>query len=125
MNNWRLDAACRGMDVNMFFADDDRREQPDGTIKAICASCDVSAECLADALEDPNTMGIRAGMTFAQRRRERHARGMTIRQPTGHGTYAGYRAHQKAGSQPCDSCQAAGSKYLREWRLQRSGFGKA
>jgi len=125
MSNWRLEAACRGMDVAMFFADDDRREQPDGTIKALCASCDVSAECLADALEDPSTMGIRAGMTFAQRRRERYARGMNIRQPTGHGTYAGYRAHQKAGSLPCNECKTAGGKYLREWRLQRSGFGKA
>ena len=113
------------MDVNLFFADDNRREQPCATVKALCASCPVASECLAEAVNDGETMGIRAGTTYAQRRRERYAMGMNVRKPTEHGTYAGYRAHQKAGSIPCDPCKTAGGKYLREWRLQRSGFGKA
>ena len=125
MTNWRLDAACRGMDVNLFFADTNQKEHVSDTVKALCASCEVSAECLSEAVGNGETMGIRAGTTYAERRRERYVMGMNIRKPTGHGTYAGYRAHQKAGSIPCQPCQIAGGKYLREWRLQRSGFGKA
>lgn len=125
MSNWRLEAACRGMDVNLFFADDDRREQPSQVVKDTCASCTVAKDCLADAVKDASTIGIRAGLTTSQRRKERYALGIRIQQPAAHGTYAGYRAHQRMGTEVCQPCHIAGGKYLREWRLQRSGFGKA
>ena len=125
MTNRGLKAGWRSMDINRIFGENNVKEYVADTVKALCASCDVASECLSEAIGNRETMGIRAGTTYQERRRERTARGMNIRQPTGHGTYAGYRAHQKVKSIPCEPCQIAGGKYLREWRLQRSGFGKA
>jgi WhiB family redox-sensing transcriptional regulator len=67
--NWREGAACRGMDVNMFFPE----KGGQGTVttkkaKAICASCPVQEHCLSFALEADERIGIYGGTSERQRR---------------------------------------------------------
>jgi hypothetical protein len=47
---WHAQAACRGMGTAMFFPG--RTDDLDDA-RAVCARCNVKAECLAAALEDP------------------------------------------------------------------------
>lgn len=42
---WKQDAACRGMDPDIFFPG--RGDHADAKIKSICATCNVTAECEA------------------------------------------------------------------------------
>lgn len=63
MKAWWLEAACRGMDPNVFFTESKTKV---AKAKAICAECPVREDCLADALEMPEHLqeyGIRAGLT--------------------------------------------------------------
>lgn len=64
--DWRDSAACLGHDSEMWFpAGEKSRDdllQAAGA-KAICATCPVQAECLADA----DGWGIRAGLTADER----------------------------------------------------------
>jgi WhiB family redox-sensing transcriptional regulator len=72
--SWIRKAACRGWSTSLWFPE---RGDPDNgrTAKRICASCPVSVECLAEALElsdDANaSTGIWAGLSGTQRRRAR------------------------------------------------------
>ncbi len=55
------EAACRGMDVNIFFTE---RGDVAGVrrAKAVCEGCPVQAECLAYALRQPHSLqGIWGG----------------------------------------------------------------
>ena len=66
--SWRARAACAGEDYEMFFAS---RSDPGGSrtikmAKAVCARCDVSSQCLKDALSN-NDYGIWGGTTEAER----------------------------------------------------------
>jgi hypothetical protein len=47
---WHAQAACRGMGTAMFFPG--RTDDLDDA-RAVCARCNVKADCLAAALEDP------------------------------------------------------------------------
>lgn len=70
--SWRELAACRGMDTRIFFPE----QGEDIRIpKAVCESCPVSAECLAEA-EENHELGVWGGTT----RRGRGQR-MAIRRP--------------------------------------------
>lgn len=40
---------------------------------------------------------------------------------TGHGTYAGYRKHQREGSPACQECKDAQASYSREYYEKRGG----
>jgi WhiB family redox-sensing transcriptional regulator len=59
---WRADAACLGMGADLFFFEGN----PAPSLVAICQSCPVCAECLADALEH-GEMGWRGGTSEPQR----------------------------------------------------------
>jgi WhiB family redox-sensing transcriptional regulator len=68
---WHLDAACVGIDPEIFYPLD---LAPDSAgvaaAKRICAGCPVRTECLADVLaaEDPaRRWGISGGTTPAER----------------------------------------------------------
>lgn len=76
---WWERGACRGADLALFDAPDShprRTGAPErkriAAAKAICARCEVVAECLADSvlLPDPS---IRGGLTAAERRAQRKA----------------------------------------------------
>ena len=58
---WRQDAACLGLDTELFFPVDDRAASVEPP-RRVCRGCPVRATCLADVLatEDPaRRFGIR------------------------------------------------------------------
>ncbi|MCW3156462.1 WhiB family transcriptional regulator [Micropruina sp. KQZ13P-5] len=64
MDSWPMMAKCRGMQDDLF---------PDGAdqkrVRTICYSCQVRAECLAEALDNRIEWGVWGGMTERERRR--------------------------------------------------------
>lgn len=99
--SWRHDAACRGMDVDLFFPhDNDWREAEHG--KAVCAVCPVADECLGENLYEP--YGVFGGTTPVERRALRRRLGLRQPQPEArHGTQSRYIHHKCR----CGACQAA------------------
>lgn len=73
--DWRGDAACRGLDPELFF--------PEGSAgpallevreaKVVCARCPVRAQCLDFAMRAGVAFGIWGGATERERRTMRHA----------------------------------------------------
>jgi WhiB family redox-sensing transcriptional regulator len=68
--DWRQDAACQGVDPELFFPDSGQRPQA-AQAKAICAGCAVRGPCLQAALHGPQAhddhSGIFAGTTARDR----------------------------------------------------------
>ena len=80
--DWRADAACQGLDTELFFPADDRISSTE-TPRRVCHGCPVRAACLADVLstEDPALrFGIVGGTTPGERR-SLHRAGLTITAP--------------------------------------------
>ena len=76
---WRDDAACVGLDTELFFPVDDRAASVE-TPRRVCRGCPVRTACLADALatEDPaRRFGIVGGTTPGERR-TLHRAGLTL-----------------------------------------------
>lgn len=65
---WRRHRACRGVDTNVFFPDDDESAGP---AVAICGGCTVRLACLSYALTYRIDDGVWGGLTETQRRRHR------------------------------------------------------
>jgi len=74
--DWVSTAACRGMDPNVFFPE---RGRPLSDIRAICAGCPASDECLEYALANNEHHGVWGGMSERQRRTIRRVRTTTPR----------------------------------------------
>lgn len=68
---WHEAAACRGKPTDWWLPVGGRGSRPPPEALALCRSCAVRAECLAEALTDPQTMGIWGGTTEGERRRIR------------------------------------------------------
>jgi WhiB family redox-sensing transcriptional regulator len=68
---WKEQAACRGLDTNVFFSDD---EADKAAAKATCAECPVRAACLEFALASRQHDGIWGGLDELERRRLRRRR---------------------------------------------------
>jgi WhiB family transcriptional regulator, redox-sensing transcriptional regulator len=72
--DWRLDAACRDVDPELFFPEPGQRPQAVAA-KQVCASCAVRGPCLQAALHGPQARedhsGIFAGTTARERVRLR------------------------------------------------------
>jgi WhiB family transcriptional regulator, redox-sensing transcriptional regulator len=68
--NWREDAACTGVDSDIFFpsAED---ESATSAAKAICEQCPVRDACLQYALATNQTAGVWGGLDAGERRRMR------------------------------------------------------
>ena len=68
---WQVTAACRGMDVNLFYLPDSVRGQRKRahtvSAKAICNTCPVTAECLARAIKVGEPDGVWGGLTVSER----------------------------------------------------------
>lgn len=64
--DWRRQAACRGVDPEVFYPvnDEDAEEA-----KEICAGCPVRQPCLEWALSDRERFGVWGGLTERERRR--------------------------------------------------------
>ncbi len=67
---WREAAACRNLDVAVFFPTD---ESEDATLeaKAICVTCPVAESCLQYALSTNQPEGVWGGLDSNERRRLR------------------------------------------------------
>lgn len=137
---WRLDAACRGVNPELFFApgrndDRGRRLRTLGDMQraqalAYCARCPVRDACLDYALRF-DELGIWGGTTYRERRRLRNelaGRGVELHNRpevdllprvtaigvdylAGCGTAAAYRRHLRRGETPCPACADAASRY--------------
>jgi WhiB family redox-sensing transcriptional regulator len=69
--DWRQEAACRGLDTNVFFPVTDEEAEE---AKAVCAACPVREECLEFALLTRQEDGVWGGLTEVERRRLRRRR---------------------------------------------------
>lgn len=79
--DWQLDAACRGMDSDLFYHPDGergpRREQRIQRAKAICSACPVLSQCRSMALKSREPYGIWGGMSEEEREALFRARRVT------------------------------------------------
>jgi WhiB family redox-sensing transcriptional regulator len=82
---WRLQAACRGVDPELFYpvGDVGRPVLDDGVTpieretikaKAVCARCDVRQECLDYAILNGEEYGVWGGLTYPERKKVARAR---------------------------------------------------
>ena len=69
--DWRDEAACVGLDTNIFFPVTDADAHH---AKAVCASCPVREECLEWAIATRQSDGVWGGLTEDERRRLRRRR---------------------------------------------------
>jgi WhiB family redox-sensing transcriptional regulator len=73
LTRWWDHAACRGMDLTMFIFEPGERysRKKIGEAKAVCATCIVRPECLAESLKYSTTQlecyGIWGGLTWKER----------------------------------------------------------
>src|SRR5262245_46174966 len=65
-SSWRDQAACRGLDPEVFYP---VSEEEEATAKSICADCTVRQSCLEHAITHRETEGICGGATERERRR--------------------------------------------------------
>jgi WhiB family redox-sensing transcriptional regulator len=64
---WRKRAACRGIDVEIFFPETE--DEDVDAAKAVCETCPVREACLEHALAHREREGIWGGTTERERRR--------------------------------------------------------
>jgi WhiB family redox-sensing transcriptional regulator len=72
-NDWRPEAACRGLDPELFFSSDDianrqERLEREAEAKAVCTRCTVRTDCLSYALDAGERYGVWGGLTAQERR---------------------------------------------------------
>jgi WhiB family redox-sensing transcriptional regulator len=72
---WRLIAACRGMDPDVFHPPDERHDT--SRARATCKKCPVWSDCLDYAIGANELLGIWGGMNRRQREVERRRRERT------------------------------------------------
>ena len=72
--DWTADAACRDLDVDLFFPDS---ESDSGRALEICAVCPVREACLDFALRTRQHDGVWGGATETERKRIRRRMGRT------------------------------------------------
>ena len=68
---WQAQGACRDMDSNLFYYEDQERgpakEARIANAKAVCEGCKVKTECLEFALQINEQYGIWGGLTPEER----------------------------------------------------------
>lgn len=69
--SWRNQAACRGMDADLFYPD---RGESLAEARAVCRRCPVQAECLGTAVAQGERFGVWGGSSERQRRDLRRQR---------------------------------------------------
>ena len=71
---WHARAACRGAGTTAFVLGPGANAAVMARVRAICATCPVTVQCLDFAMSDPDTMGIWSGTSAQQRRAMRAGR---------------------------------------------------
>ena len=69
--DWRTDAACSGVDSDIFFPVSEEDPEATAQAKAICAECPVREACLQYALATNQSAGVWGGLDAGERRRMR------------------------------------------------------
>jgi WhiB family transcriptional regulator, redox-sensing transcriptional regulator len=64
VEDWIAQAACRATDPDELFVQGAAQNR----VKAVCMTCPVRTECLADALDHRVEFGVWGGMTERERR---------------------------------------------------------
>lgn len=67
--SWRQRGACRGLDPNTFYPDEEDEVEASAAAKVICGVCPVQESCLEFALSSRESQGIWGGATARERRR--------------------------------------------------------
>ncbi len=70
---WMRDAACRGMDPELFFPARGYTGHDMAPAKAVCSTCPVIRDCLAYALRNGEKVGVWGGLSEQERRRRRRS----------------------------------------------------
>jgi WhiB family redox-sensing transcriptional regulator len=65
-DTWKLMAACRGVDSNVFYPETDDAAGP---AKAVCGRCPVRLVCLQSAIRNRERYGVWGGLTEGERSR--------------------------------------------------------
>ena len=76
--SWKTEAACKDLDVDIFFT---ASEADAGPAKSVCATCPVRQACLDYAIVTRQEDGVWGGMTESERRRERRRRRLGVARP--------------------------------------------
>lgn len=67
-DNWREQAACKGMDVRLFFPESGGNGiNTAKQAKKVCATCPVTGPCLEYGLRTSDREGIYGGLSHKQR----------------------------------------------------------
>ena len=69
--SWRKDAACSGIDSEIFFPASEEDAESIAQAKAVCAECPVREACLQYALATNQAAGVWGGLDAGDRRRMR------------------------------------------------------
>lgn len=119
---WQDQGACKGL-TDVMFPEDGRSTAP---AKRICATCPVTAECLAFAMEGNEQDGVWGGLDRFERRQLRRAELEAAGLPVlidGYreqcGTRWGRQVHRKHGERACDRCRQAEAAYRAQQRAQQ------
>lgn len=69
--NWRGEAACSGVNSDIFFPPSEEDSEATAQAKSICADCPVREACLQYSLATNQAAGVWGGLDAAERRRLR------------------------------------------------------
>lgn len=113
--SWFNDAACRGMNPDLFFPE--LGEAIDEAV-SVCAECPVRAECLEYALTENQWAGVWGGLSGRRRRELKRRRG----HPTIACHVCGTLFKKRSGShKTCsDACAITAQRTRQhEWEVRR------
>lgn len=119
--SWQEDAACQGLDVNMFYyALDERgpskRQRVDEAVR-VCAGCPVRQECAAFALTIGEPYGVWGGMSEEARIMESFAASEPhVRPITGRGSRAARAGRRRHSTEAQTTGAAAAEAVTRHTR---------
>ena len=132
MNDWRGEAACKGMPTELYYDQEGRGGAiPEiyEVLSGLCESCPVKSQCLEWALQS-EMYGYFAGTTAVERKAIRKELNIKVHDPASIfegaqcGTSAGYARHRRrvqAGLEEkvtCISCRKAHGIRAEENRIQ-------
>ena len=89
--SWRDDAACKGWPIESFFPERYGQNIVTDEVKALCRSCPVQPDCLAEALDNPRYTGYWGGASKHQRDWMRRDRVTVVFEDPPEPTRPGYR----------------------------------
>ncbi|AQT78303.1 hypothetical protein B1R94_02210 [Mycolicibacterium litorale] len=128
MTNWRLQAACRSHDPDLWFPERGDKRTKAAALR-ICRTCPVIAACRDYALRTGQPDGIWGGLTQTQRtkllgvssfvRRTLRDSEDPDRRLKPCGTPAAYERHRRRREPICDPCRKANTRRHIEAQKQR------